>query len=91
MIVTVWIAVPLLTAAAAGCLVRVARGPSMLDRAIGLDVLVSILVVALALEAALHRQTSTLVILVVLSLVAFVGSVSLARFAVREDNGGGPR
>lgn len=83
-----------LTVGAALVTVRIARGPTMLDRAIALDVLVSLLVVALAVEAAVNRHTTTLPILVVLSLLAFVGSVALARFVPpradddRERGGG---
>ncbi|MGH8823898.1 MAG: monovalent cation/H+ antiporter complex subunit F, partial [Jiangellaceae bacterium] len=36
------------------------------------------------LEAAVNRHATTLPILVVLSLVGFVGSVSVARFAAGE-------
>ena len=36
-------------------------------------------------EAAVNRHATTLPVLVVLSLLGFVGSVSLVRFAVREQ------
>ena len=39
-----------------------------------------------ALEAAVHRHTTTLPILVVLSLLGFVGSVSIARFTRGSDD-----
>jgi len=42
------------------------------------------LVGAIALEAAFSRRTDTIPILVVLSLVGFVGSVTIARFASVE-------
>ncbi len=61
-------------------LVRIVRGPSVLDRAIGLEVMVTILVCALGAEAALTRHTTTLPILVSLSLLGFVGSVAVVRF-----------
>jgi multicomponent Na+:H+ antiporter subunit F len=71
----------MLTAAAALLLVRIARGPTMLDRIAALDVLVAVLISGLAIEAAAHHHTTTLPILVVLALVGFVGSVTVARFA----------
>ncbi|GIJ00091.1 multicomponent Na+:H+ antiporter subunit F [Sediminihabitans luteus] len=70
-------------------LVRVERGPSMLDRTIGLDVFTATLVGVIAVEAAFSRRAETIPILVVLSLVGFVGSVAIARFAAVEPEGEG--
>ena len=61
----------------------------MLDRTIALDVFVTAIVGAIVLEAAFSGRTDTLPILVVLSLVAFVGSVTIARFAAVEPEGEG--
>ena len=66
--------------------VRISLGPTMLDRVVALDVLVAVVICGLALEAAVHRHTTTLPILVVLSLVGFVGSVSVARFTPGSDD-----
>lgn len=84
MTVYVVIAGVLLFAAAVLALIRVERGPSMLDRTIALDVFTATLVGVIALEAVWHRRTDTLPILVVLSMVGFVGSVTIARFASVE-------
>jgi multicomponent Na+:H+ antiporter subunit F len=65
---------------------RISLGPTMLDRVVALDVLVAVVICGLALEAAVHRHTTTLPILVVLSLVGFVGSVSVARFSPGSDD-----
>lgn len=70
-----------LTVAAVLLLVRIASGPTMLDRVIALDVLVAVLIAAMAAEAAANRHTTTIPILVALALAGFVGSVSIARFA----------
>lgn len=66
--------------------VRIALGPTMLDRVVALDVLVAVIICGLALEAAVHRHTTTLPILVVLSVLGFVGSVSIARFSPGSDD-----
>jgi len=79
----------LLTAAAAGALIRAERGPSMLDRTVALDVFTTTLVAFVGLEAAYSRRIDTIPVLVVLSLVGFVGSVTIARFASREPEGEG--
>ena len=81
-----------LTAAAVLLAIRIALGPTMLDRVIALDVLVAVFIVGIAAEAVANRHTSTLPILVVLSLAGFVGSVSVARFTtptsdVESENG----
>lgn len=66
-------------------LIRLYRGPSLLDRVVAADMLLATMVGAVGAEAAVNRHATTLPVLVVLSLLGFVGSVSLVRFAVRED------
>ncbi|MCI1675835.1 MAG: monovalent cation/H+ antiporter complex subunit F [Ancrocorticia sp.] len=68
-------------------LVRIERGPSVLDRMVGVDVMTSILLGALALLAAVTRRSDLLAVFVVVSVVGFLGSVALARIARREDPG----
>jgi multicomponent Na+:H+ antiporter subunit F len=76
----------LLGVAALLLIVRISLGPTMLDRVVALDVLVAVLIAALALEAAVRQHTTTLPVLVVLSLLGFVGSVSIARFSPGSDD-----
>ncbi|MCL3861764.1 monovalent cation/H+ antiporter complex subunit F [Actinotalea sp. K2] len=87
--VVVVVCAGLLTATALMALLRAERGPSMLDRTIALDILASTIVGAIALEAAWSRRIDTVPILVVLALVGFVGSVTIARFASVEPEGEG--
>ena len=89
MIVVVLVCAVLLASAATLAVVRAEKGPSMLDRTIALDVFTTTLVGTIALEAAWSRRTETIPILVVLSLVGFVGSVTIARFASVEPEGEG--
>jgi multicomponent Na+:H+ antiporter subunit F len=89
MTVVVLISAVLLAAAALLAVVRAERGPSMLDRTVALDVLTTTLVAFVGLEAAWSRRTDTIPVLVALSLVGFVGSVTIARFASREPPGEG--
>lgn len=79
----------LLTAAGVLALIRAERGPSMLDRTVALDIIVTVVVAAVALYAAAERRTDVVPILVVLSLVGFVGSTTIARFASVEPAGEG--
>jgi multicomponent Na+:H+ antiporter subunit F len=82
--VAVVTAAALLAAGATLAVVRVERGPTILDRTVAFDVLATTLVGAVALEAAWSRRTETIPILVVLSLVGFIGSVAISRYAARE-------
>jgi multicomponent Na+:H+ antiporter subunit F len=75
-----WAAYLLLGAGALLALVRLARGPSLLDRVVATDVLLVIVSAGLAVYAALARDPTVVPVLVVVSLLAFVGSVSVARY-----------
>ncbi|MEV4711880.1 monovalent cation/H+ antiporter complex subunit F [Micromonospora sp. NPDC049374] len=81
------VTVTVLLAVAGGLtLTRVIRGPSILDRAVATDVLLAIIVAAIATEAAYSRDATALPVLVVLAVLGFVGSVSVARFAARRHD-----
>lgn len=84
--VLTWVSATLLTAAALLIMVRIVRGPTVLDRVIALDVLIAVVVSALALEAVVNRHGTTLPILITLSLLGFLSSVTVARY-VERDNG----
>ena len=86
MIVAVWVAVAMLAVAAVLLVVRITRGPTTLDRAVALDVLVAAVICGLGMEAAINRHTTTLPILVALALIGFVGSVTVARFTRGADD-----
>ncbi|MEU4565595.1 monovalent cation/H+ antiporter complex subunit F [Micromonospora sp. NPDC023956] len=76
------VTVTVLLAVAGGLtLIRIIRGPSILDRAVATDVLLAVVVAAIATEAAYSRDATALPVLVVLAILGFVSSVSVARFA----------
>lgn len=79
----------MLAAGALLAVVRVEKGPSMLDRTIAMDVVVTVLIAAIALESAVTRSAVAVPILVVLSIVGFLSSVTIARFAAVEPAGEG--
>lgn len=58
---------------------RLLRGPSALDRAIALDVLLTIVVGVTVLLAAMNRSATTLVIGVVVAVLGFLGSAAVAK------------
>jgi multicomponent Na+:H+ antiporter subunit F len=75
----------LLAVAAVLTVARMSRGPSSLDRVVAADVLIAVVIAALALEAILNDHSSTLPVMLVLSLLGFAGSVSIARFVADRD------
>ncbi len=63
--------------------VRLVKGPDAADRIVALD-LISVLIVALLAVLAIHAdETSFLDVSIAYALVAFLGTVALARFRMR--------
>lgn len=76
--------------AAALSVVRIVRGPGASDRVVASDVLVAILVGILVVEATINRHTYTMPIILVLCLLAFAGTVAMARFIAGRGEVVGP-
>lgn len=62
-------------------LVRMTNGPTILDRGVALEVLIAISICAFGLYATYTRETYAIPGLLVLSLLGFIGAVSIARYA----------
>jgi multicomponent Na+:H+ antiporter subunit F len=86
MTVVVVITMVMLAVAAVCTVARMTLGPTLLDRAVALDVFIAVGICALAVEASVNRHTTTLPILLALALLGFVGSVSVARFTHGSDD-----
>lgn len=76
-----------LAVAAVLAISRIVRGPAAMDRAVANEVLVSTIVCAVGVEAAVTRDSSTLPILISISLVGFVSAVAVARFMSHDYDG----
>ncbi len=74
------IALVLLAIGAVCFLYRLLRGPSLPDRSVGLDGLLSVLVIGIIVFAARRQNGITVETVLVAALVAFVGTVAIARF-----------
>lgn len=74
----------LLTVAAAAFLFRVLRGPSIPDRVVALDGVLSVVVSGILVGAVSAGSSITLSTVLVVSLVGFVGTVALGRFIERR-------
>lgn len=70
----------ILSAAALGAIYRIAVGPSLLDRVLAADVLLAIFSAALATDMAVNRHLNNLPLLVGLTVIGFIGSVTVARY-----------
>ncbi|MFF8618038.1 monovalent cation/H+ antiporter complex subunit F [Streptomyces sp. NPDC015350] len=77
--------VVLIVVAGAGLLARIWRGPSMLDRAISLDVCAALIIAGLAAKSAFARDSFYFPIMLVLAFLGFTGSVGIARFIAVRD------
>jgi len=76
----------LLSVAAALVLYRLARGPSVPDRIIALDVVLQIVVAGIAVGAATTGSGPFLAVLIAVALLGFVGSVTVARYVERRGS-----
>ncbi|GAB2511932.1 hypothetical protein GCM10027064_06850 [Microbacterium petrolearium] len=72
-------------AAAAIALVRLVRGPSILDRAVASDVLLTEVMCLIGAEMVINRHTETLPIMLIIAAVGVFGTVAVARFVARRD------
>lgn len=67
--------------------VRLVGGPNTLDRMISLDMVAAVAQGGLGVYIAWTKDTTVAAALVALALVAFLGSVSVARFRVADNIG----
>lgn len=89
---TIWtIAAVLLIAAAAITVFRLLAGPGTLDRLVALDTFVAVTMCGIGTWAAYSLDTTATYSLTALALITFVGSVSVARFRVRDTDQEPPR
>lgn len=78
----------LLMASGVLVVVRMARGPSTLDRAVALDALVAVVMAGIGVQTAVQHNGYYLPALLVLSFLGFTGSVGVARFMALRDEAG---
>lgn len=78
------IAVAMLVVGGAAFLYRVLVGPTIPDRVVALDGLLAVVVIGIIVAAADGDSAITLSTVLVVALVAFVGTIALARFIERR-------
>lgn len=72
--------------AAVLAVIRIVIGPSILDRAVAADVLLTEVMCVLGADMAINHHTRTLSVLIVVAAVGVFGSISVARYVARRDN-----
>ena len=75
-------ALVLVTLGGAGFLYRLVRGPTLADRVVSLDGLLTVIVTAILAWSAFTGTGTYLTLGVVVALVAFLGTSAFARFVV---------
>jgi multicomponent Na+:H+ antiporter subunit F len=73
-------------AAAILTVIRIVRGPSILDRAVASDVLLTEVMCVLGAEMAINGHTRNIPVLLIIAAIGVFGSISVARFVARRDN-----
>lgn len=74
-------------AAAIVALVRLVRGPSILDRAVASDVLLTEVMCLLGAEMVINQHVRTLPVLLIIAAIGVFGTIAVARFVARRDQG----
>lgn len=74
----------LLTAASCLALYRIARGPSILDRMIASDMLLTTIICAIGAEMVYNGHTRNLTAMLVLAATAFLAAVVVSRYVSRR-------
>jgi multicomponent Na+:H+ antiporter subunit F len=67
-------------------LIRIVIGPSILDRVVASDVLLTEVMCMLGADMVINHHTRTLPVLLIIAAVGVFGSISVARFVARRDN-----
>lgn len=67
-------------------LVRAERGPSMLDRAVAMDVITAALIAAVAIIMVGTHSRALIPVIAALALVGFISTVTIARFVSSESS-----
>ncbi len=79
----IWLVVAMLGAALVLSLIRVLIGPRAADRVVGLDLIASIVVGAIAVFAVASGERVYLDVAIVLALIAFLGTIAFASYLVK--------
>jgi multicomponent Na+:H+ antiporter subunit F len=80
------VALTLLAGAAGLTFLRLAKGPTLPDRVIAIDLIGVLMVCLLVIMAGVTAQQAFLDVAMVVALISFVGTVAYARYIEREGS-----
>jgi multicomponent Na+:H+ antiporter subunit F len=80
------LALTLLALAAGLTFIRLAKGPTLPDRVIAIDLIGVLMVCLLVVMAGVTAQQAFLDVAMVVALISFVGTVAYARYIEREGS-----
>lgn len=80
-----WISLAIISVAFAGLLVRLVKGPTVADRVVALDALGISLVSIVALLSLIIETEFFLEIILLLSILSFIGTAAFAKFIERVE------
>lgn len=75
-----WVSGVMLAVAGLLTAVHVVRARNLVDRAVGIDMLVAVIVNSLAVAIAITLDDLVAALLLIIGLLAFLGSVTIARY-----------
>jgi multicomponent Na+:H+ antiporter subunit F len=84
LVITIGIALLMLTVAALLAFVRVVRGPTLPDRVVAIDLIGVLIVGVIVVAATATGDHAFLDVAIVIALISFVGTVAYARYVERE-------
>jgi multicomponent Na+:H+ antiporter subunit F len=83
--ITIGISLLMLTVAALLAFVMVARGPTLPDRVVAIDLIGVLIVGVIVVSATTTGEQALLDVAIVIALISFVGTVAYARYVEREE------
>ncbi|WP_353988346.1 monovalent cation/H+ antiporter complex subunit F [Ruicaihuangia caeni] len=81
-----WFSGTMLLLASLFALYRIVRGPSILDRMIASDMLLTTLVIVVGVEMVYNDHLDTVPLMIVLASTAIFASISVARYVSKQDS-----
>lgn len=66
-------------------IIRMVKGPSILDRAVASDVLLTMVLCIMGADAVATGRTETLPAMLVISATGILGTIAVARFVAKRD------
>lgn len=77
--------VPLLSLSAFLVFIRLVKGPSIVDRVIALDLLITIGIAVITTYSILSKDSTFLDVAMILALIAFLGTVAFAFYLEKKE------